>query len=63
MKRFIKNLVVFVLLIPALLIMFALFVWDTFIKSLMPIIGNFKPYKWLNKLDKLFYFLEQKTFG
>ena len=62
MIRFIKNLVVFVSSIPTLLLMFALLVWKMVINSLSPIIGNFKPYKWLDKLNDLFYEMEREIF-
>ena len=62
MIRFVKNLVVFVLSIPTLLIMFALLVWCIIINSLSTIIGNFKPYKWLDKLNDLFYLMEREIF-
>lgn len=63
MIRFVKNIVVFVLSIPTLLIMFALLVWSIVINSLLPIIGNFKPYKWLDKVNDLFYEMERKLFN
>lgn len=62
MKRFIKNIVVFALSIPTLLLMFALFVWSIIINSFSAIIGNFKPYKWLDKLNDLFYLMEREIF-
>ena len=62
MIRFVKNIVVFVLSIPILLIMFALLVWSIIINSLSAIIGNFKPYKWLDKLNDLFYLMEREIF-
>lgn len=62
MIRFIKNLVVFVLSIPTLLLMFALLVWSIVINSLSSIIGNFKPYKWLDKLNDLFHEMEREIF-
>lgn len=62
MIRFVKNIVVLVLSIPTLLIMFALLVWSIIINSLSAIIGNFKPYKWLDKLNDLFYLMEQEIF-
>lgn len=62
MIRFVKNIVVFVLSIPTLLIVFALLVWSIVINSLSPIIGNFKPYKWLDKLNDLFYEMKREIF-
>ena len=62
MIRFVKNIVVFVLSIPTLLLMFALLVWSIIINSLSAIIGNFKPYKWLDKLNDLFYLMEREIF-
>lgn len=62
MIRFIKNIVVFVLSIPTLLLMFALLVWSVIINSFAAIIGNFKPYKWLDKLNDLFYLMEREIF-
>ena len=62
MIRFVKNTVVFVLSIPTLLLMFALLVWCIIINSLSAIIGNFKPYKWLDKLNDLFYLMEREIF-
>jgi len=62
MIRFVKNIAVFVLSIPTLLIMFALLVWSIIINSFSAIIGNFKPYKWLDKLNDLFYLMEQEIF-
>lgn len=62
MIRFVKNIVIFVLSIPTLLIMFALLVWCIIINSFSAIIGNFKPYKWLDKLNDLFYLMEQEIF-
>ena len=62
MIRFVKNIVVFVLSIPTLLLMFALLVWSVIINSLSAIIGNFKPYKWLDKLNDLFYLMEREVF-
>lgn len=62
MIRFVKNIVIFVLSIPTLLLMFALLMWGIIINSLSPIIGYFKPYKWLDKLSNLFYLMGQKIF-
>ena len=62
MIRFIKNIVVFVLSIPTLLLMFALLVWSIIINSFSAIIGNFKPYKWLDKQNDLFYLMEREIF-
>lgn len=62
MIRFVKNIVVFVLSIPTLLMLFALLMWGIIINSLSPIIGNFKPYKWLDKLNELFYLMEREIF-
>lgn len=62
MIRFVKNLVVFVMSIPTLLLMFALLVWCIIINSLSAIIGNFKPYKWLDKLNDVFYLMEREIF-
>ena len=62
MKRFIKNIVVFALSIPTLLLMFTLFVWSLVINSLFPIIGKFKPYKWLDKVNDLLYEMEREIF-
>lgn len=62
MIRFVKNIVVFVSSIPTLLLMFALLAWKMVINSLSPIIGNFKPYKWLDKLDDLFHEMEREIF-
>ena len=62
MIRFVKNIVVFVLSIPTLLLTFALLVWSIIINSLSAIIGNFKPYKWLDKLNDLFYLMEREIF-
>ena len=62
MIMFVKNIAVFVLSIPTLLIMFALLVWCIIINSFSAIIGNFKPYKWLDKLNDLFYLMEQEIF-
>lgn len=62
MIRFVKNIVVFVLSIPTLLLMFALLMWCIIINSLSAIIGNFKPYKWLDKLNDLFYLMEREIF-
>ena len=62
MIRFVKNIVVFVSSIPTLLLMFALLVWKMVINSLSAIIGDFKPYKWLDKLNDLFYFMEREIF-
>lgn len=62
MIRFIKNIVVFVLSIPTLLLMFALLVWSIIINSFYAIIGNFKPYKWIDKLNDLFYLMEREIF-
>lgn len=62
MIRFVKNLVVFVSSIPTLLLMFALLVWKMVINSLSAIIGDFKPYKWLDKLNDLFYLMEREIF-
>lgn len=62
MIRFVKNIVIFVLSIPTLLLMFALLMWGIIINSLSPIIGNFKPYKWLDKLNDLFYLMEREIF-
>jgi ABC-type dipeptide/oligopeptide/nickel transport system permease component len=63
MKRFINNIAVFALSIPTFLLMFALLVWSIVINSLLPIIGNFKPYKWLDKVNDLFYEMERKIFN
>ena len=63
MIRFVKNIVVFVLSIPTLLMLFALLMWGIIINSLSPIIGNFKPYKWLDKLNDLFYEMERTIFN
>ena len=60
MKRFIKNIVVLTLSIPTLLLMFAAMVWSIIINIFSVIIGDFKPYKWLNKLNDLFYLMERK---
>ena len=62
MIRFVKNIVVFVLSIPALLLMLALLMWCIIINSLSPIIGNFKPYKWLDKLNDLFHLMGREIF-
>lgn len=62
MIRFVKNIAVFVLSIPTLLIMFSLLVWCIIIKSFSAIIGNFKPYKWLDKLNDLFSLMEREIF-
>lgn len=62
MIRFVKNIVIFVMSIPTLLLMFALLVWCIIINSLSAIIGNFKPYKWLDKLNDLFYLMEREIF-
>lgn len=62
MIRFIKNIVVFVLSIPTLLLMFALLVWSIILNSFSAIIGNFKPYKLLDQLDDLFYLMERDIF-
>lgn len=62
MIRFVKNLVVFVSSIPTLFLMFALLVWKMVINSLSAIIGDFKPYKWLDKLNDLFYLMEREIF-
>ena len=62
MIRFVKNIVVFVFSIPTLLIMFALLVWSIIINSFSAIIGKFKPYKWLDKLNGLFYLMEREIF-
>ena len=62
MIRFVKNIAVFVLSIPTLLIMFALLMWIIIINSLSPVIGNFKPYKWLDKLNDLFHLMEREIF-
>ncbi len=62
MIRFVKNIVVFVLSIPTLLMMFVLLMWGIIINSLSPIIGYFKPYKWLDKLNDLYYLMERKIF-
>lgn len=62
MKRFIKNIVVFAFSIPTLLLMFALLVWGIIINSCSAIIGYFKPYKWLDKLNDLYYLMERKIF-
>lgn len=62
MIRFVKNIIVFVLSIPTLLIMSALLVWCIIINSFSAIIGNFKPYKWLDKLNDLFYLMEREIF-
>ena len=63
MIRFVKNIVVFVLSIPTLLLMFSLLVWCIIINSFSAIIGNFKPYKWLDKLTYLFYEMERTIFN
>ena len=63
MKMFIKNIVVFALSIPTLLLMFALLVWSIIINSFSAIIGDFKPYKWLDKLNDLFYLMEREIFN
>ena len=63
MKIFIKNIVVFALSIPTLLLMFALLVWSIIINSFSAIIGDFKPYKWLDKLNDLFYLMEREIFN
>jgi hypothetical protein len=62
MIRFVKNIVVFVLSIPTLLIMFALLVWCIIVNSFSAIIGNFKPYKWLDKLNDWFHLMEREIF-
>ena len=62
MIRFVKNIVIFVMSIPTLLLMFALLVWCIIINSLSAIIGDFKPYKWLDKLNDLFYLMEREIF-
>ena len=62
MKRFIKNVVVFILSIPALLLMLALLAWSVIVSSLSAIIGDFKPYKWLDWLNYLFYKIERGIF-
>lgn len=62
MIRFVKNLVVFVSSIPTLFLMFSLLVWKMVINSLSAIIGDFKPYKWLDKLNDLFYLMEREIF-
>lgn len=63
MIRFVKNIVVFVLSIPTLLMLFALLMWGIIINSLSPIIGDFKPYKWLDKLNDLYNLMERKIFN
>ena len=60
MKRFIKNIVVLALSIPTLLLMFALMVWSIIINFFSVIIGDFKPYKWLDRLNDLFYVMERE---
>lgn len=62
MIRFVKNIAVFVLSIPTLLLMFSLLVWSIIINSFSTIIGIFKPYKWLDKLNDLFYLMEREIF-
>ena len=62
MIRFVKNIVVLALSIPVLLLMFALLVWSIIINSFSAIIGNFKPYKWLDNLNDLFYLMEHEIF-
>ena len=62
MIRFVKNIAVFVLSIPTLLLMFSLLVWSIIINSFSTIIGSFKPYKWLDKLNDLFYLMEREIF-
>ena len=62
MIRFVKNIVIFLLSFPTFIIMFALLVWSIIINSLSAIIGNFKPYKWLDKLNDLFYLMEREIF-
>ena len=62
MIRFVKNIAVFVLSIPTLLLMFALLVWSIIINSFSAIIGKFKPYKWLDKLNDLFHLMGQVIF-
>ena len=59
MIRFVKNIAVFVLSIPTLIIMFALLVWAILVRSLLAIIGDFKPYKWFDKLNYLFYLMDE----
>ena len=60
MKRFIKNIVVLALSIPTLLLMFALMVWSIIINIFSVIIGDFKPYKWIDRLNDLFYVMERE---
>ena len=59
MIRFLKNIVVFVLSIPTLLLMFALWVWAILVRNLSAIIGDFRPYKWLDKLNYLFNLMDE----
>ena len=63
MKRFLSNMVAAVLSIPTLALMFLLLMWSIAINIIAkPISEDFKPYRWLDKLNDLLYLMERKIF-
>ena len=63
MKRFIENIIVLAVCIPTLVLMFALLLWSMLINGVAILIGDFKPYKLLDRLNDLFCLMARRVFN